>query len=139
MLSRRTMRGPSARLFQMPVCTVRPCQSTSLGRPTLTDNRLAMGAAPSSDRVSVPPGGPVWQGPPIAWLCSTAARPNTDSVLGRPVGRVLRLGPAMPNDSPPPAGRGVREPGRPCRNALPIQDQSLRFGPATFDALQVNV
>src|SRR5512135_3181095 len=37
MFSRRTRLGPSTGLFQMPVCTVFPCQVTSRGRPTLTE------------------------------------------------------------------------------------------------------
>src|SRR3954468_15373276 len=44
MLSRRTSRGPSTGRFQIPVCTVRPCQETSLGIPTLTDTTVAMAA-----------------------------------------------------------------------------------------------
>src|SRR4051812_40046533 len=33
--------GPSTGYFQIPVCTVRSCQPTSLGRPTLTETRVA--------------------------------------------------------------------------------------------------
>src|SRR4051794_24255014 len=39
MLRRRTMRGPSTGAFQTPVWTVRPCQATSRGSPTLTESR----------------------------------------------------------------------------------------------------
>src|SRR5262245_29153641 len=47
MLSRRTIRRPATGLFQTPVCTVRPCQETSWGRPTLTERRVAIGAQPA--------------------------------------------------------------------------------------------
>src|ERR1700722_4196878 len=39
MLSRRTIRGPAAGFFHTAVSTVRPCQVTSCGIPTLTDSR----------------------------------------------------------------------------------------------------
>lgn len=42
MFSRRTMRRPPTGVFQMPVWTVRPCQNTSRGRPTLTDSKHAI-------------------------------------------------------------------------------------------------
>ena len=38
---RRTCRGPCTAFFQIPVKTVRPCQLTSRGIPTLTDTSLA--------------------------------------------------------------------------------------------------
>src|SRR4029079_13850252 len=41
MLSRRTILRSSTGLFQTPVCTVRPCQGTSFGSPTLTETRVA--------------------------------------------------------------------------------------------------
>src|SRR5689334_12878250 len=43
MLSRRAVRGPVTGSFHTPVCTVRPCQATSLGRPTLSACRMAIG------------------------------------------------------------------------------------------------
>src|SRR5436305_2080108 len=49
MFSRRTMLGPSTGAFHTPVCTARPCQATSCGRPTLTDiNRPASGRGDSA-------------------------------------------------------------------------------------------
>ena len=38
MLSRRTICGPVTACFHTPVYTVLPCQDTSFGIPTLTDN-----------------------------------------------------------------------------------------------------
>src|SRR3954468_6223116 len=46
MLSRRTMSGPVAGRFQMPVCVVRPFQGTSCGIPTFTAISVAMCASP---------------------------------------------------------------------------------------------
>src|SRR5215471_16021987 len=40
MLSRRTIRGPATGFFHTAVRTVRPCQVTSLGKPTFTDSKL---------------------------------------------------------------------------------------------------
>jgi hypothetical protein len=39
MFSRRTIRRPSTGRFHTAVCTVRPCQATSCGRPTFTDSK----------------------------------------------------------------------------------------------------
>jgi hypothetical protein len=41
MFRRLTVRRPSTGCFQIPVCTVFPSQSTSLGKPTLTDSKRA--------------------------------------------------------------------------------------------------
>jgi len=40
MLSRRTRREPVTGSLKTPVKTVRPCQGTSFGMPTLTDSNL---------------------------------------------------------------------------------------------------
>jgi hypothetical protein len=40
MLSRRAIRGPATGFFHTAVRTVRPCQVTSLGKPTFTDSKL---------------------------------------------------------------------------------------------------
>ncbi|GII54329.1 hypothetical protein Pth03_27180 [Planotetraspora thailandica] len=42
MLSRLAIRGPVTACFQTPVCTVLPCQDTSFGIPTFTDNSFAI-------------------------------------------------------------------------------------------------
>src|SRR3954470_12396491 len=81
MLRRRTLRGPSTGYFQIPVCTVRPCQATSFGRPTFTDFRTATMPLPS------PPG------PPPAVVGSAELLSTVDVVRGagqRCVGHQVR-------------------------------------------------
>src|SRR5437763_2509331 len=46
MLSLRARRGPGTGSLKTPVKTVFPCQGTSFGMPTLTDNRVPTGWLP---------------------------------------------------------------------------------------------
>src|SRR5690242_5384033 len=50
MFRRRTIRGPVTGLFHTPVCTVRPRQDTSIGRPTFRDSSVAIARLHSSVR-----------------------------------------------------------------------------------------
>src|ERR1700734_1107199 len=55
MFSRRTMTGPSTGSFQMPVCTVLPCQATSRGSPTFTDSKTGtLCAFPARSAIALP-------------------------------------------------------------------------------------
>src|SRR3954452_24929265 len=120
MLSLRTRRGPVTGSLKTPVKTVRPCQATSLGRPTLTDTNVPAdsGIVGQVCRAAATGGGPQSARTPGAGAPATSVRAGTSLVTTAPAATTASSPTVTPCRTVAPAA--IRAPRRRWTGAVVI-------------------